>query len=240
MLAHEDFRPQVISSGVLRTRSEEAPDVLMPLLKKQKTRRTSLYQISKLSLSLDVVDITEELVARWARPVPAPGVEALRTHLRQPLKEEDKIPISKKLFDRLCVRYPQGSRVNALSSHELSTLFRVSGDECAYDLQTLFQYAIQSEPPPTGTEDLFHSIYGINIAKIIEFILSNATSIRNSNRNSSTALQRPDYGLIVNTHCILRGEEKGSGTPGDPEKELLLKLRRGWDHNPLRYTLGLL
>src|SRR5258708_27789507 len=106
MLVHEVFQPQVMSCSVERTLSEEkeALDDLVPLSKRQ-TRRMSFYQISKLSLSLDVGDITEDLRERWSLDVPAQSVEALRSYLRQPLKQEEKIPISQETFDSLCVPY---------------------------------------------------------------------------------------------------------------------------------------
>src|SRR5258707_7174014 len=117
-----------MSCGVVRTRSEqqEALDILMPLPKRQKIHRTSLYQISKFSLSLDVGDITRELKERWSRPVSAPSVGLLSTYLQQALTEPEKIPISQKRFDQLCVAYSRESSMSALSAQELSTLFRVS------------------------------------------------------------------------------------------------------------------
>ena len=88
-------------------------------------------QISKLSLSFDVVDITHQLVARWSSPIAATSVETLRTYLQQPLKEEEKIPISQKCFNELCVPYSIWPPGNDLSAEQLSTLFRVSADEHA-------------------------------------------------------------------------------------------------------------
>jgi hypothetical protein len=240
MLVHEVFRPQVMSYGIVPTRSEEEVlDVLMELPKQEKTHRTSLYQISKLSLSLDVEGITDKLKERWSHPVAVPDVGALRLHLQRPLEEQEKIPISKRKFGWLCTPYSEGSRVDELSAEQLSTLFRVSKDEGASEFEDLFKNAINYAPPPTGTEDLFHYTYDNSIGRILQNILSKTTAIRNSNRNTSTALQWPDYGLIVNSHCILRGEEKGSDTSGNPEQELCLKLHR-WEYDPLLYILGLL
>jgi hypothetical protein len=230
------------SCNVVRTRSEEeASDTLMPLPKRLKTTCTLLYQISKLrsklSLSFDVVDITRDLVARWSRPVPAPSVEALRLYLQQPLTEEEKIPISQSNFDRLCVPFSTESPGSALCAQQLSTLFRVSPDQRARSIKASFLAAIQSAPPQIGTEDCFHGTYDKNISDILKITLSGSTVIRNSNRNTSTALKRPDYGLIVNGHCIFRGEENGSESDGDPERELLEKIRYIY---ALLYVLGLL
>jgi hypothetical protein len=209
----------------------------MPLPKRLKTTCTSLYQISKLSLSFDVVDITRDLVARWSRPVPASSVEALRLYLQQPLTEEEKIPISQSNFDRLCVPFSAESPGSALCPQRLSTLFRVSADKRARGIITPFFSAIQSTPPPIGTEDCFHSTYDKNISDILKITLSDSTVIRNSNRNTSTALKRPDYGLVVDGNCIFRGEEQGSDSTGDPERELLEKIRYIYT---ILYVLGLL
>ncbi len=67
----------------------------------------------------------------------------------------------------------------------------------------------------------------------------NPKIIHNRNENTSTALKWPDYGFLLYRHCILRGEEKGNGTSGDPKKELLDKLVC-WTYKPLKYILGLL
>jgi hypothetical protein len=237
MLVREIFRPQGMSRGVVRNR--EALDILMPLPKRKKIYRTSLYQISKFSLSLDVGDITGELKERWSRPVRAPSVESLRLHLQQALQPEEKIPISQKKFDLLCVPFSAVAPKTEITSQALSTLFRVSADESAPFFEQLFSYAIDSVPPTTGTEVLFHLTYDLNIRLIVNGILSAATSIRNTDRQTSTALKIPDYGLLINSHCILRGEEMGSNADGDPRQELVKKLTR-WEYDPLNYILGLL
>lgn len=172
---------------------------------------------------------------RWSYPVPTANVDALRIYLQQPLKEEEKVPIQQTVFDGLC--FPHIDQHGALTAQQLSTLFRVSTNESADRVSLLFMNAIISTPPPTGTEELFHSTYDNNISSIVKFILGLATPIRNSNRGTSTALQRPDYGLLINEHCILRGEEKGSDSAGDPKRELVDKIVQ-WKWHPLRYILG--
>jgi hypothetical protein len=218
------------------TENEVGSDIIT----KPKARRTSLYQILKLGLSLDVGDITVELVARWSKPISASSVDNLLVYLQQPLREEEKIPISQHTFDSLCVLYSGGSRVSALDPQQLSALFRVSADERATGIKRLFLSAITTTPPPIGTEDLFHSFYDINISYILQFILPNTTAIRNCNHQTNTALNRPDYGLLINGHCLFRGEEKGSHSTGDPAQELLKKLDELWGYYPLRYITGLL
>jgi len=78
-----------MSCCVVRARSEEeeALDTLMPLPKRLKTTCTSLYQISKLGLSLDVGDIPSKLVVRWSQLVPASSIDDLLIRLQQLLSD---------------------------------------------------------------------------------------------------------------------------------------------------------
>ena len=186
---------------------------------------------------MGVVDISSDLQARWSRPVCAETPEALLIHILRPLLEEEKIPIRQKKYDKLC--FPSSS--DALSAEQVSTLFRVSQDQHAEAVLRICDYAIEIAES-NGTEDFYHVTYDVNISRVLKFIVSGATntkSIRNSNENTSTDLKRPDYGLLLYGHCILRGEEKGDGTSGDPKQELVDKLVR-WTYKPLKYILGLL
>ena len=163
---------------------------------------------------------------------------AVHTHLQRPLVEDEKIPISKEIFDWLS-RPPPSVEFPELdtTAEDLATLFRVSTDEHAVDVERRFTSAVESRPPTDGTEDLFHSTWDDNITRILKLILGNVKPIRNSNRNTSTALKRPDYGLLVNNSCIFRGEENGSDSGDDPAQELVEKLI--WTYSPLPYILGL-
>jgi hypothetical protein len=179
------------------------------------------------------------LVAKWSQPTPAPNLQDLRNYLQQPLAENEKIPITQSTFDFLTrdtsfIDHP----TSALSAEQLEILFRVSTEERAKVVEVPFVSAIESTPPVSGTEDLFHSTWDANISGILRLILPDAEPIRNSNRNTSTALKRPDYGFLIKNHCIVRGEEKGSESSGDPERELVDKLV--WTYHPLPCILGLL
>jgi hypothetical protein len=176
-------------------------------------------------------------VERWSRPVTATSLEILRTHLQQPLTEEEKIPIPQRQFDKLCVPYSSASPENALSPKQASTLFRVSTDEDALSASNRLLSAIDFPSPRNGTEDRFHTMWDKNISEVLHLILSEAMPIRNSNKNTSTALKLPDYGFLFKNHCVLRGEEKGTDTAGDPKRELVDKLK--WIYHPLPYILGL-
>ena len=178
-------------------------------------------------------------MARWSQPVCAETVETLLIHLQRPLVEEEKIPIGQEDFDDLCPHLPFEYSGNALSAEQVSTLFRVSDDERASDAYLLCQYAIKISESG-GTKRFYHAMYDVNISRVLKFILSRATdtkSIRYRNENTSTDLKRPDYGLLLYGHCILRGEEKGDDESGDPRRDLVDKLVR-WTYKPLKYILG--
>jgi hypothetical protein len=177
------------------------------------------------------------LVAKWSRPISGLSLTDLRAYLQRPLAEDEKIPIPQRRFDRLS-KHPflAESPELALSHEQVATLFRISTDEWAEDAEALFACAIDSVPPASGTKDLFHATWDNNILRILRFILSNAKPIRNSNDNTRTALKWPDYGLLINNHGVLRGEERSSDGAGDPERDLVNKCI--WSYDPLPYILG--
>jgi hypothetical protein len=181
-------------------------------------------------------------VQKWSRPIPEQALDLhnLMIHLQHPLAEDERIPISQDSFDNLTkfsseFLFPEA----ALSAEEAKTLFRVSEDESARPAERLFVPAIERIPPPSGTEDTFHGTMEDNIGWILKTLLPEGVSIRNSNRDSSTALKRPDYGFLMKGHCVVRGEEEGTDSPGDEERELVEKLYR-WTYQPLPFILGLL
>ena len=175
----------------------------------------------------------------WSYPVPVPSIQDLHAHLRRPLGEQEKIPISQSAFAELLAPYDGDIVMNTITTEQLSTLFRISPEERAPRIAWRFSMPIYRAPNSTGTEDSFHSTYDTNISDIIRTILPGARSFRNTNKGTSTALQRPDYVLLINQNCIFRGEEKGSETAGNPKEELVQKIVR-WQWYPLTYILGLL
>ena len=146
---------------------------------------------------MDVVDITNEL----ARTTHNRG-NTLRPSSTAAYKDQEKIPIPQEDFDRLCVPYSRESSRNAFSAQQLLTLFRVSADEHAVGASEHFLTAIRLLPLLSGTECLY-TTYDINISHNVNFILSEAKPIRDSNRNTNTALKLPDYAILVSKYCIL-------------------------------------
>jgi hypothetical protein len=163
----------------------------------------------------------------------------LINYLQQPLEDDEKIPISQDTFDFLSRHPPElDLPEHGFSAEEVATLFRVSTDDRAKLIEALFVATIESAPPTSGTEDRFHSTWDDNISKVLTLIMPDSDSVRNSNRNASRALKRPDYGFLIKKHCLVRGEEKGSEPTANPREELVDKLK--WIYDPLPYILGLL
>ena len=185
------------------------------------------------------MDISDKLKKAWSYSLPTPTPQDLYVYLSRPLDEQEKIPIPQSAFDKLLAPLSGDVTINTLTAEQLSTLFRISSEEYAESITFMFSFTIQRAPDSTGTEDFFHSTYDRNISDIIRTILPDARSFRNTNKGTSTALQRPDYVLLMNQNCIFRGEEKGSETVGNPKEELVQKIVR-WQWDPLNYILGLL
>lgn len=183
------------------------------------------------------VDQTQQLLERWQQPVPVPDVVTLLGHIQSPLLDEEKVPISQQEFDKLITGYDVSHPNAILQAEKLKALFRVSNDESAFPLLVEFGYTLFFSPPEPGTESSFHSLWDINISLIIRTILSNGSSIRDSNKNTNTGLKRPDYGFLVNTYCLFRGEEKAPNSNDNPERELVEKLL-DFSYQPLNFILG--
>ncbi|CAG8770788.1 12051_t:CDS:2, partial [Acaulospora colombiana] len=132
--------------------------------------------------------------------------------------------------------YPESPELE-LKAEELKTLFRVSEDERANFLHARIMIVLISQPPESGTEASFHYTWDSNISQIIKTIISNGSPIRDNNRDTNTALKRPDYGFLVKKYCLFRGEEKAPDSSDDPKKELRVKLV-DFSYQPLKYILG--
>jgi hypothetical protein len=159
-------------------------------------------------------------------------------HLQTPLTEEEKVPISQEHFNSLITDYNQADTNSDLLVEEVATLFRVSKHQTAPSVLRTLESAILWTYEPKGSESAFHSTWDINIALIMRLILVSGEIIRDSNKNTNTALKRPDYGYLINNSCLFRGEEKPSGSSDNPEKELVEKLV-DFRYQPLEFILGL-
>ena len=159
----------------------------------------------------------------------------LVSHLAKPLEHDEKVPVSQEQFDEILAQYTREAS-NLLDPEGLGAIWRVSEDKRAPRLtMTTIMRVIENTPPSSGTESAFISFWDALIDKNLH-IAQMGETFRDSNRNTSTGLKRPDYGFCLRGHCLFRGEEKSPESKIDPKKELLQKLK--WSFDPLPFILG--
>jgi hypothetical protein len=160
-----------------------------------------------------------------------PSIVELQHALEKPLSDVEKIPLPQALCNRL-VDVREECQLS-----DVNMLFRLD-DECiSRTVLTEFYKAVERRPPLlAGTEDSFHVFWDENIRQILMELLKGATDIRNSNFHTATAKSRPDFAIILNGHCVFRGEEKGPNNSEDPKKELSDKLL--WVYSGAPYVIG--
>jgi hypothetical protein len=97
------------------------------------------------------------------------------------------------------------------------------------------RWAVATPAPDSGGTEM--SFIGFWDNNIICAILPPSKTIRNSNRDTSTGLLRPDFGVLTQGICIFRGEENSPTCSGDhPKRELIDKLT--WTYDPAPCILG--
>jgi hypothetical protein len=178
-------------------------------------------------------DVTPEIQARWLPKITAlPPVNELSRFLDTPLHERAKIPVTQRQFDSLISKRFDGT----VEKKHLEKLFRVDSEEHAELLYRRFGSALDDGPPENGTENAFISFWDGNMRKIIETLIPEGVSIRDSCHHTSTGKLRPDLGILYKGICVCRGEEKSPSNPQDPRAELSDKM--AWTYDPAPYVLG--
>ena len=159
----------------------------------------------------------------------------LAQYVNGPLSSDMKIPVSNDFLDAIA---PSGLDLDRLTRAEAEALFRPTEHETADFLTThVASILLSSNPEDAGTESSLHGFWDQNIRTLLRIVLK-ARTIRDSNDHTSTALQRPDFGLLVNGICLFRGEEKAQGYSGThPKNELFDKLT--WTYDPALFVLGM-
>ena len=92
-------------------------------------------------------------------------------------------------------------------------------------------------PSGSNTESTHINFWDGNIRELLEILIPEATSRRDTNKFTETGKGRPDYTLIMNNKCPFRGEEKPLGSVENVKAELVEKLV-GWKYDPAPYILG--
>jgi hypothetical protein len=124
-----------------------------------------------------------------------------------------------------------------IGRQEISTLFRIDDHERAEALYgAFFPGLVKSPPNDDATEYAFVSFWDANIRNVMEALIPGGVSIRDSNRHTNTASQRPDFGFLYLDVCPFRGEEKSARNREDARAELSGKMR--WIYDPAPYVLG--
>jgi len=188
-------------------------------------------------INLFLGDITQALLSRWSNltTILPTSQHDLMAYLNRPLKESDKVPLSHYSMTTLVSR---GEPKIMCSESDLQRIFRSSEDEEADYLWTILKMAIvTSAPDSDGTQASFISFWDDNIRKIISAIFTPSKIIRENNRGTCTALQRPNFGIVQRGVCAFRGEEKAARYAGKhPRDELFDKLV--WTYYPAPWILG--
>lgn len=184
-----------------------------------------------------LVDITTTLIRFWAKPLsPPPDLEHLNSYIRGHLAEEVKIPLPEWIMKDMTTSGLVEPR-SMCTLDEINQVFRPSEDEQADYIWTIVKPAIILPPPDDdSTEAAFISFWDRNIREPLCTAI-NSKPIRDSDESTSTALQRPDFGQLLDGVCVFRGEEKRLGFTGKhPRDELIDKLT--WTYDPAPYILG--
>jgi hypothetical protein len=182
--------------------------------------------------------VTAEILALWRQDVVSlPKVADLLRFLDKPLNERAKIPLRRHTFEA-CISTPM--QINdRVGRQDLEMLFRIDEHEQAEALCYWMLTCVMKRPPNNdSTENAFHSFWDSNIRQVMETLVPDGISIRDSNRRTSTAsaAQRPDFGFLYLNLCPFRGEEKSAVNQEDPRAELGDKMT--WTYDPAPYVLG--
>ena len=156
-------------------------------------------------------------------------------YFKKPLEEDEKMPLSHYNMSALV---SHGQPEIRCSEGDLRRIFRFSEDEESDYLWTILKATlVTSAPDKDGTEASFISFWDDNIRKIITHMVTPIKIIRDRSRSTSTASQRPDFGVLLEGVCAFRGEEKAPHYGGKhPKDELLEKMV--WTYDPAPWILG--
>ncbi|KAJ7068355.1 hypothetical protein C8F01DRAFT_1117863 [Mycena amicta] len=175
-------------------------------------------------------------MSRWQnrRADHLPPLQALPAYLHAELSEEQKIPITSRDFAQWIGSTGIGlDSNNTCTSDDVRRLFRDAGHKSRTGLFFTAFRTITKRSPDSETEDGFHHFWDENIREMLEMLLPDGKSKRNTNNE-----YRPDYSFHLLNACPLRGEEKSPTNREDPKAELAQKLAMPWPYPPAPYVFG--
>ncbi|THU97186.1 hypothetical protein K435DRAFT_857810 [Dendrothele bispora CBS 962.96] len=196
------------------------PDVAIVPTDTKKRKRSDFEEASHLIVRWRSKRIKSEL----------PTIAELATFVDRPLSDEEKIPISAARMSALVTYLGQ----NWCTSDDIELLFRPSESETPLDKI----FAVVADSPPTrGTVNAFISFWDQNVRAILELLLPEGRSDRNSSQHTATKSLYPDYVFLLGNICSFRGEERSPDDTGaHPKSKLRDKLE--WVYAPAPYVLG--
>ncbi|KAK7440826.1 hypothetical protein VKT23_016904 [Stygiomarasmius scandens] len=130
-----------------------------------------------------------------------PTTAELASFVDRPLSEEARIHISAAHMQALVTNIGEDLR----TSDDVKLLFRLSDSEAPLD--KIF-VAVAGSPPAQGTENAFISFWDRNVWEILELLLPDGRSNRNSSQHTAARSLHPDYAFLLRSLCPFRGEEK--------------------------------
>lgn len=180
------------------------------------------------------LDEATHVIQKWqAKNInPLPALEELPGILDRPLPEDERVPISAFRIQSLISTEVAGDICNV---EDVESLFRTAMEYGESFLDTLF-FAAAKPPPTEGTESSFIHFWDSNVREVLQLIIPEGKSTRDSSLHTATRSLRPDYAFLLHKLCPFRGEEKGPGSKDNPKKELSDKL--AWAYDPAPYVLG--
>jgi hypothetical protein len=181
-------------------------------------------------------DVTAEIDGYWRRSAPTlPAVRDLAQYLDTPLPEHAKVPLEGFRFrGMLPTAMERGDRI---TREDLEMLFRLDEvDRAEILFHTCWRCISDTPPGNDATEAAFHSFWDDHFRRIVEELIPDGTSIRNSNRRTSTAGLRPDFGFLYYGICAFRGEE--TSPKNNEDLRAALRDKMTWNYDPAPYVLG--
>jgi len=154
----------------------------------------------------------------------------LEAFLREPLHDSEKLPVRQNQFDDMLSEYS-----DPCTDQEVGCIFTLSDGPFSRFIDSHFVRAVLMAPSGSNTESTHISFWDGNIRELLEILIPEATSRRDT--NEFTGEGRPDYTFIMNNKCPFRGEEKPLGSVENAKAELVEKLV-GWKYDPAPYILG--
>jgi len=174
-------------------------------------------------------------VAIWRTrdpPTDLPQVHNLRAFLLEPLKDWEKLPVTRLMFNGVLSTL----RTDPCTEEDLERIFTVNDTE-APSSTVPFMNAVQGPSSALGTESTYINFWDCNIRNLLEVLIQGVTSWHDICWFTETGKCRPDFTLIIKDKCPFRGEEKSPQNPEDLKAKLVNRLV-GWKYDPAPYVLG--